>query len=98
MASLAKLVNAEDLKSSGLKDLVGSIPSARTKTMIEHTLCPICDSSMKRTMGKHGAYWRCSRWGCDGTRDNQGRSKKEKDEAYERNGWANETKGKRRYE
>lgn len=52
--------------------------------MIEETLCPKCESKMKRAVSKFGAYWRCSRWGCDGARDAEGRSKKEKDEEYER--------------
>ena len=51
---------------------------------IEETLCPICKCKMKRAMSKFGAYWRCSRWGCEGTRDVEGKSKEEKDEAYEK--------------
>lgn len=47
--------------------------------MIEDTKCPVCNSKMKPAKGKHGAYWRCSRWGCLGTRDSMGRSVEEKE-------------------
>ena len=47
--------------------------------MIEETLCPICDSKMKPAKSQHGAYWRCSRWGCEGTRDVDGNSKADRD-------------------
>lgn len=62
--------------------------------MIEQTLCPLCKSKMKTTMGKHGAYWRCSRWGCEGTRDSQGRSKADREEEKD----DEDDKFKRRYE
>ena len=54
--------------------------------MIKDTLCPKCNAKMKRAMSKHGAYWRCSRWGCEGTRDSMGRSKEERDEEHEKEG------------
>lgn len=50
----------------------------------DENLCPKCESKMKPAKSKFGMYWRCTRWGCDGTRDVMGRSKQEKDEEYER--------------
>jgi hypothetical protein len=47
--------------------------------MIEETLCPICKSKMKPAKSQHGVYWRCSRWGCQGTRDVDGNSKEDRD-------------------
>jgi hypothetical protein len=51
--------------------------------MIEETLCPICRSRMKPAKSQHGAYWRCSRWGCTGTRDVMGLSKEDKEQSSE---------------
>lgn len=65
--------------------------------MIEHTLCPICQSSMKIVKSQFGPYWKCSKLGCEGTRDSQGRSRREKDEDYE-NDESDEPSWKRRYE
>lgn len=47
---------------------------------IPHTLCPKCETKMVRANGKFGPYWRCPRWGCEGTRDSMGRDKKEREE------------------
>jgi len=51
--------------------------------MIEETLCPKCGEKMKPAKSKHGAYWRCPKWGCEGTRDSMGRSKEEREAGRE---------------
>lgn len=47
---------------------------------IEETLCPSCGARMKPAVSSYGAYWRCTRWGCEGRRDSMGRSKQEKED------------------
>lgn len=49
----------------------------------DENLCPICESKMKSTKSKHGMYWRCTRWGCEGTRDVEGRSKQDREDERE---------------
>jgi len=46
--------------------------------IIQDTLCPDCGAKMKPAHSKFGTYWRCSRWGCQGTRDVNGDSKDDK--------------------
>ncbi len=46
--------------------------------MRDENLCPICGSKMKSAKSQHGCYWRCTRWGCEGTRDVNGLSKQDK--------------------
>ncbi len=48
-------------------------------SIIQDTLCPICNSKMKPAKSQHGAYWRCSRWGCKGTRNSMGMSKEDRE-------------------
>lgn len=44
--------------------------------MIEETLCPDCGGKMVSRTGKYGVFWGCVKFPeCKGTRDNQGRSK-----------------------
>lgn len=50
---------------------------------MDENLCPICESKMKPAKNANGHYWRCSRWGCKGTRDSMGRSKNERDREKE---------------
>ena len=51
--------------------------------MRDENLCPICNSKMRTAKSQHGCYWRCTRWGCEGTRDSMGRSKQEREEESE---------------
>ena len=51
--------------------------------MIEETLCPICKSRMKPAKSKFGIYWRCTRWGCEGTRNSIGESKQDREKERE---------------
>ena len=50
---------------------------------MDENLCPICESKMKPATSKFGKYWRCTRWGCEGTRDSMGRSKQEREKERE---------------
>lgn len=54
--------------------------------MIEETLCPDCGSKMISRTGKFGVFWGCSKFPeCKGTRDNQGRSKADREEWKKKN-------------
>jgi len=53
--------------------------------MRDENLCPICNSKMRTAKSQHGCYWRCTRWGCEGTRDSMGRSKQERKESEDNN-------------
>jgi len=48
---------------------------------------------MVRATGKFGSYWRCPKWGCEFTRDSQGRSKEDREGERDE-----EDRFKRRYE
>ena len=52
---------------------------------------------MVTAKSQYGSYWRCPKWGCEGTRNAEGLSKGDRDEKYER-GERDEPRGKRRYE
>jgi len=65
---------------------------------IEETLCPICNKKMVSRKGKYGSFWGCKSYPkCNGTRDNMGRSRdererenqKEKDEETDRHNGPN---------
>ena len=48
---------------------------------IEETLCPECNGKMVSRTGKFGVFWGCINFpNCKGTRDNQGRSKADREE------------------
>lgn len=45
----------------------------------EETLCPDCNGSMISRTSKFGVFWGCKKFPeCKGTRDSQGRSKKDR--------------------
>ena len=47
----------------------------------EEVLCPDCNGEMISRKGKYGVFWGCKRYpDCRGTRDSEGRSKKERAE------------------
>lgn len=47
----------------------------------EENLCPECNGEMISRTGKYGVFWGCKKFPeCKGTRDSQGRSKKDREE------------------
>lgn len=51
---------------------------------IENVKCPECDGPMISRKSKFGVFWGCKNYPvCNGTRDNMGRSKQDKDKSEE---------------
>lgn len=61
--------------------------------MTEETLCPDCNKKMISRIGKYGVFWGCIDYpDCKGTRDNQGRSKADREK------WKDEQEEKKEQE